>query len=321
MAPDLREGTTGVLTGTARSRTILPVSTLAVVAARLLLQADACPATNPSCASRPSAVVRKPIFEGFGIHEFLIIGSAAAATLIGLIVVAWLLVHLTGAHRDYATPQVQGVGHGGDDSRSMGPEWATSSFGSGPRRPRPQISTSTWVGVTLVFVLAVGVASWIALSGNDGNTAAPSTTTVRSSSSSAGATVAVATTGAPLPPGCTKPAFNAAFLPAGFTNQLVAGYGAPTASDPGCAFHWQGPDRVISLLTTGYSPLGPPGNVQVTTKSNGRTMYVGPTPDGGLGLVIEEKELGGAPDIWFTLMSTTVARNDLIETAANLQRA
>ena len=50
-------------------------------------------------------------------------------------------------------------------------------------------------------------------------------------------------------------------------------------------------------------------------------MYVGPTPDGGLGIVIEEKELGGAPDIWFTLLSTTVARNDLIETAANIQRA
>jgi hypothetical protein len=173
--------------------------------------------------------------------------------------------------------------------------------------------------VTLVFMLAVGAASWIALRDNGGGTATPAATTVKFSTLSTG-TVIAATTTPPLPPGCAKPAFSAAFLPAGFSNQLVAGYGAPTAADPGCAFHWQGQDRVISVLTTGYSPLGPPGNVQVTTRSNGRTMYVGPTPDGGLGLVIEEKELGGAPDIWFTLMSTTVARNDLIETAANLVR-
>jgi hypothetical protein len=293
------------------------VSTLAVVAARLLLQADACPATNPSCASRPSEVVRKPIFEGFGVHEFLIIGFAAAATLVGLIVVAWLLVHLTGAHRDYAT---RGVVNGQGSGRSMGTEWGSSALQPGPRRPRPQIATSTWVGVTLVFVFAVGVASWIALSGDDDPTTSPSTTAAKSSSSTGAAPLGTATPGTTLPPNCARPNFSAAFLPAGFTNQLVAGYGAPTASDPGCAFHWQGTGSVISVLTTGYSPLGPPGNVQVTTRSNGRTMYVGPTPDGGLGLVIEEKELGGAPDIWFTLMSTTVARNDLIETAANLQR-
>jgi hypothetical protein len=288
------------------------VDTLAVVAARLWLQTDACPATNPSCAARTSTADRKPIFEGFGVHEFLIIGSAALATLVGLIVVAWLLVHLTGAHRDYLQlqPRVAGA-----PSRVGGGAGTTMN---GPRRSRPQISPSTWVGVGFVFVLAVGAASWIALRDDDEPaTSATTTTTLRSSSTSV---VSPATTVATLPSNCIKPGLTAAFLPGGFGPALVAGLGVASAVDAGCAFHWQGPNGVIILLTDGYSPLGPPGNVQVTTQRNGRTMYVGPTPDGGLGIVIEEKELGGAPDIWFTLLSTTVARNELIETAANLQR-
>jgi hypothetical protein len=291
------------------------VSTLAEVAARLLLQADACPATNPACALRPTNVDRKPIFEGFGVHEFLVIGSTALATLVGLIVVAWLLVHLTGAHRDYVQLQPRPATAGPDPRRGEG----SLINGGGARRPRPQISPSTWVGVGFVFVLAVGSASWIALrDGDETVTTATTTTTNRLSSTPS---VVPATTVATLPANCAKPTVTAPTLPGGFNNQLVAGLGVATALDAGCAFHWQGPNSVISLLTTGYSPLGPPGNVQVTTQRNGRTMYVGPTPDGGLGIVIEEKELGGAPDIWFTLLSTTVARNDLIETAANLQRA
>ena len=284
-----------------------------MVAARLLLQTDACPATNPSCLSRPTNVDRKPIFEGFGVHEFLVIGSAAVATLVGLIVVAWLLVHLTGAHRDYVQLQPRAATAGPDPRRGD----ASPINGGGARRPRPQISPSTWVGVGFVFVLAVGSASWIALRGDDDDTVTTATTTTSKSSSTA--TVAPATTVATLPANCTKPTVTAAFLPAGFNNQLVAGLGVATPVDE-CAFHWQGANSVIGLLPTGYSPLGPPGKVQVTTQRNGRTMYVGPTPDGGIGIVIEEKELGGAPDIWFTLLSTTVARNDLIETAANLQR-
>ena len=286
-----------------------------MVAARLLLQTDACPATNPSCISRPANVDRKPIFEGFGVHEFLVIGSAALATLVGLIVVAWLLVHLTGAHRDYVQLQPRPATAGPDPRRGG----ASPINGGGARRPRPQISPSTWVGVGFVFVLAVGSASWIALRGDDDDTVTTATTTTSRSSLST-ATVTPATTVATLPAGCTKPTVTAPFLPAGFNNQLVAGLGVATSVDAGCAFHWQGANSVIALLPTGYSPLGPPGNVQVTTQRNGRTMYVGPTPDGGIGIVIEEKELGGAPDIWFTLLSTTVARNDLIETAANLQR-
>jgi hypothetical protein len=289
------------------------VDTLAVVAARWLLQADACPATNPSCVTRSTNVDRKPIFEGFGVHEFLIIGSTALATLVGLIVVAWLLVHLTGAHRDYVQLQPRPVIAGHDLRRGDG----SPINGGGARRPRPQISPSTWVGVGFVFVLAVGSASWIALRGDDDTVTTSSTTTSRSSSSAGSSATTVAT----LPANCTKPTYTAPTLPAGFTNQLVAGLGVAAASDAGCAFHWQGPNGVISLLSTGYSPLGPPGNVQVATQRNGRTMYVGPTPDGGIGIVMEEKELGGAPDIWFTLLSTTVPRNDLIETAANLQRA
>ena len=285
-----------------------------MVAARLLLQADACPATDPSCIPRPQNIDRKPIFEGFGVHEFLVIGSTALATLVGLIVVAWLLVHLTGAHRDYMQLQPRPATAGPDLRRGDG----SPINGGGARRPRPQISPSTWVGVGFVFVLAVGSASWIALRGDDDTVTTSSTTTTRSSSTSS---ISPVTTVATLPANCTKPTYTAPTLPAGFTNQLVAGLGVAAASDAGCAFHWQGPNGVISLLTTGYSPLGPAGNVQVTTQRNGRTMYVGPTPDGGIGIVIEEKELGGAPDIWFTLLSTTVPRNDLIETAANLQRA
>ena len=102
----------------------------------------------------------------------------------------------------------------------------------------------------------------------------------------------------------------------------MPGFGATPVSDPGCAYHWQGNNGVvISLLPTGYSPIGPPGETQQKIVLHGRTFWIGPTPGGGLGIVIEDKELGGAPDVWFTLMSTTVARNDLIETAADLQRA
>jgi hypothetical protein len=290
------------------------VDTLGVVAARLLLQAAACPATNPACASRPTNVDRKPIFEGFGVHEFLVIGSTALATLVGLIVVAWLLVRLTGAHRDYVQLQPRPATAGPNPRRGE----AGPINGGGARRPRPRISPSTWVGVGFVFVLAVGSASWIALRDDDETVTTATTTTTKGSSSTS--SVVLATTVATLPANCTKPAVSAASLPAGFNNQLVAGLGVASSTDAGCAFHWQGPNTVISLLTTGYSPLGPPANVQVVTQRNGRTMYVGPTPDGGIGIVIEEKELGGAPDIWFTLLSTTVARNDLIETAANLQR-
>ena len=284
-----------------------------MVAARLLLQADACPATNPACATRPTNVDRKPIFEGFGVHEFLVIGSTALATLVGLIVVAWLLVHLTGAHRDYVQLQPRPATAGPDPRRGD----ASPINGGGGRRPRPQISPSTWVGVGFVFVLAVGSASWIALRGDDDTLTSSTTTTTRSSSTSGGTP---ATTVGTLPANCTKPTLTAPTLPAGFNNQLVAGFGVATPADAGCAFHWQGASGVISLLTTGYSPLGPPANVQVATQSNGRTLYVGPTPDGGVGIVIEEKELGGAPDIWYTLLSTTVPRNDLIAAAANLQR-
>ncbi len=290
------------------------MNTLAVVAARLILQTDACPPTNPSCAVRPTSADRNPIFEGFGVHEFLVIGSAALATLVGLIVVAWLLVHLTGAHRDYVQMQPRVAGAGAPMRGGAG-----ATINGGGRRPRPQISPSTWVGVGFVFVLAVGAASWIALRDDDEPvTSGTTTTTLKSGASTS--VVAPATTAATLPSNCVKPGVTAAFLPGGFGGALVAGLGATTAGDAGCAFHWQGPTSVISLLTTGYSPLGPPANVQVATHRNGRTMYVGPTPDGGLGIIIEEKEFGGAPDIWFTLLSTTVPRNELIETAANLQR-
>jgi len=245
------------------------------------------------------------------VHEFLVIGSAALATLVGLIVVAWLLVRLTGAHRDYMQLQPRPATAGPDPRRGE------ARVNGGARRPRPQISPSTWVGVGFVFVLAVGSASWIALRGDDDTTSPSTTTSTRSSSTSSGTP---ATTVANLPANCAKPTLTAPTLPAGFNNQLVAGFGVATAADGECAFHWQGTNGVISLLTTGYSPLGPPANVQVSTRSNGRTLYVGPTPDGGVGIVIEEKEFGGAPDIWYTLLSTTVPRNDLIAAAANLQR-
>jgi hypothetical protein len=291
------------------------VNTLAVVVARLLLQADACPATNPSCASRPTNVVRRPIFEGFGIHEFLIIGSAAVATIVGLIVVAWLLVHITGAHRDYVQVQTRST-PGVDPARHTAPNMGLPPTYPSPRPTRPQIAPSTWVGVAIVFALAVGAAAWIALGGNDSTpTSAPTTTTAVRTSTGAGTTSATT-----VLPNCPKPAITATFLPAGFDTQLTPGFGATPISDPGCAYHWQGNNGVISVLPTGYSPIGPPGETQEKIVLHGRTFWLGPTPGGGLGIVIEEKELGGAPDIWFTLMSTTVARNDLIETAADLQR-
>jgi hypothetical protein len=297
------------LTGESTKFDNSPVSSLWVMAAPFL-QTDACPPTNPACA-RPAAAVREPIFEGFGVHELVVIGSAALATLVGLIVVAWLLVRLTGAHRDYLPLQARPAG-GYDPSRANG---GTPTGTARPRRPRPDISPSTWVGVAFVFVLAVGAASWMALRGDEDDTSSPSTTTGASSTSS---TVAGATAST-VPPNCNRPTFTASYLPAGFDNQLAAGFGITTPADPGCAFHWRGGDSVISVLPTGDSPLGPPGNVQEKVVRNGRTVWVGAAPGGGIGVIVEEKEFGGAPDIWFTLLSTTVARNDLIETALNLQ--
>jgi hypothetical protein len=124
-----------------------------------------------------------------------------------------------------------------------------------------------------------------------------------------------------IPASCTKPAFTAVVLPTGFVNELVAGFGAAISAEPPCAFHWQGPNSVISVLTTGDSPLGPLGTVQQKVEANGRTVWVGPAQGGGIGVVFEEKELGGAPDIWFTLISTTVPRNELVDTALNLKLA
>jgi hypothetical protein len=270
------------------------VSSLSVVAAQFL-QTDACPPTNPACV-RPTTTVREPIFEGFGVHELLVIGSAAIATLVGLIVVAWLLVRLTGA---------------GDPTRANG-----GAMGATPRRPRPDISPSTWAGVAFVFVLAVGAATWMALRSDD-ETTSPTTTTRATNSSTTVASPSSVTT---VPANCNKPTISAAFLPAGFNNQLAPGFGVATTGDTGCAFHWPGPGGVISVLLTGDSPLGPPGNAQERILRNGRTVWVGATASGGIGVVVEEKEFGGAPDIWFTLLSTTVGRNDMIETALNLQR-
>ncbi|TML11320.1 MAG: hypothetical protein E6G39_14205 [Actinobacteria bacterium] len=295
------------------------MSTLAVAATQWLLQANACPTTNPSCASRPPNVVRQPIFDGFGVHQFLIIGSAALATLVGLIVVSWLLVHLTGAHRDYAQLQARQPAPGHDPARATVPGMGMPPTYPSPRPPRPQIAPSTWVGVVIVFALALGAATWIAFTGDD-----TTTTTTPSTTATAGpaTTVAPAASVTTVPSSCPKPALTATFLPPGFLTQLMPGFGATPVSDPGCAYHWQGNNGVvISLLPTGYSPIGPPGETQQKIVLHGRTFWIGPTPGGGLGIVIEDKELGGAPDIWFTLMSTTVARNDLIETAADLQRA
>jgi hypothetical protein len=282
------------------------VSSLSVVAAQFL-QTDACPPTNPACI-RPTTTVREPIFEGFGVHELLVIGSAAIATLVGLIVVAWLLVRLTGAHRDYLPLQPRPAGAGNSAQANGG---ATS-----PRRPRPDISPSTWVGVGFVFVLAVGAATWMALRGDD-ETTSPTTTTRGTNTST---TVASPSSVGTVPANCNKPTISPSFLPAGFNNQLAPGFGVATTADAGCAFHWQGPGGVISVLLTGDSPLGPPGNAQERILRNGRTVWVGAAAGGGIGVVVEEKEFGGAPDIWFTLLSTTVARADLIETALNLQR-
>ena len=245
------------------------------------------------------------------MSEFLVIGSAALATLVGLIVVAWLLVRLTGAHRDYLPLQPRPAGAAHPTAQGNGAPRAMP-----PRRPRVEISPSTWVGVGFVFVLAVGAATWMALR-DDIETTVPTTTTRGSSTSTAGASAPSVVT---VPATCNKPAISPAFLPAGFNNQLTPGFGAATTSDPGCAYHWQGPGGVISVLPTGDSPLGPPGNTQEKVLRNGRTVWVGPATGGGIGVVVEEKEFGGAPDIWFTLLSTTVARADLIETALNLQR-
>jgi hypothetical protein len=277
----------------------LPVSSLSVMAAQFL-QTDACPPTDPSCA-QPTAAVREPIFEGFGVDEFLVIGSAALATLVGLIVVAWLLVRLTGAHRDYLPLQPRPAGGYAPLGASMGT--------MPPRRPRFVISPSTWVGVGCVFVLAIVVASWIALREDDEVTTGSTTTRGTSTSSTASPAASAAT----VPPSCNKPGLTASFLPAGFDPQLAAGFGVTgSPSEPLCAFHWRGPNGVISVLPTGDSPLGPPGNVQERIVRNGRTVWVGAATGGGIGVIVEEKEFGGAPDIWFTLLSTTVARNDIL---------
>jgi hypothetical protein len=109
-------------------------------------------------------------------------------------------------------------------------------------------------------------------------------------------------------------------LPAGFDKTLVPGLGLAGITSAECAYHWVGPNAVVALLPTGYSPIGPPGEAQTTVRRGGRTMYVGKTPQGATGLVIEDRELGGAPDIWFTLLSTTVSPEDLINIAVGLQR-
>jgi hypothetical protein len=132
-------------------------------------------------------------------------------------------------------------------------------------------------------------------------------------------TVPAATTTS-LPADCARPGVVATVLPAGFDKVMLPGLGLTGIASAECAYHWAGPNAVVAVLPTGYSPLGPPAEAQQTVRRGGRTMYVGRTPQGATGLVIEDRELGGAPDIWFTLLSNTVSAEDLINIAAGLQR-
>ena len=182
---------------------------------------------------------REPIFQGFGVHEFLVIGSAALATLVGLIVVAWLLVQLTGAHRDYVQLQPRPATGGLDPTRRT--DGGLSSTGGTPRRPRPKISPSTWVGVGFVFVLAVGAASWIAFQDDDDTVSAPARR--RPPGSPAILQRRPRDDGrhrfrpvAPSPPSPPR------FCRTGFDNQLAPGFGAATRRrTPAARFTGRGP--------------------------------------------------------------------------------
>jgi len=264
------------------------VGAVSVVVGSAYWQASGCIPGAPGCRE---TVARKPIFEGFGVNEALIIGGTLLATLAGLVIVTYLLAVATGATRDF------------DDERPaarLGPQ------------PWLDIRSSTWVCVAAVLALATGTGAWIAL-GSEPDRSIQGSEQAAPASTSAQPTSTVAQ--------CPPPKLTANFLPTGFTNKLNAGAGHSFITDASCYFHYKGANNsAITVISSGVSPFGPPGVSQVREQIAGRTLWVGSTPQGALGVLIEESELGGANDIWYTLVSNTVTRADLLQVAAGLQR-
>lgn len=260
-----------------------------VVVSSAFSQTTNCIVGAPGCRE---TVARKPIFEGFGVREALVIGGTVLATLVGLVIVTYLLAIATGANRDY------------DDERPatrLGPQ------------PWLAIRPSTWVCVAAVLALATGAGAWVAL-GTD--PADPIT-----SGEASAATTSTSRPPVTTAPPCPSPKVSANYLPTGYVNRLSPGAGQSFITDQGCYFHYKGANNsAITVISSGESPFGPPGAAQAMEKVVGRTLWVGSTPQGALGVLIEESELGGASGTWYTLVSNTVARADLLQVAAGLQR-
>lgn len=269
-------------------------------------------ATNcPRGVAECEPLERKPLFEGFGLREVAVIGGAILATTIGLIVLTWLLVVLTGANRDY---QLARAASGSTSVRVVGGDGTSVDL---PRRelvpPRWEIRPSTWFGVSLVLAGALGAATWIALG------AEPERSTQGALAAPTAPTTAAPTTVNP----CPAPPLAAEQLPAGFDRALQSGFGVtvPGALAPGCYFHWKGPaGGVVTLIPAGDSVYGPRGEAQREVLRNGRTLWAGITPQGAAGVVFEERQLGGAPDLWYTLVSSTASEDELLTIAATLKR-
>jgi hypothetical protein len=118
----------------------------------VVLQTDACPATNPRAFPAARTCRRQPIFQGFGVHEFLVIGLAGLghprrADRGGLATGA-----SDGAHRDYV--QLQPRPATAAPTRRAGRRRVCRAPAALLATPSPHLAVD-WVGVGFVFVLAV----------------------------------------------------------------------------------------------------------------------------------------------------------------------
>lgn len=257
-------------------------------------------AAAPALAQAQAPAEDKSLFDGFGFAELLVLAVVVLATVVGLIALAWLLVLLTGADRDYLemppeTPADQVPG----SPRLVAGDAAPAAPRATPASVMRAVRPSTWVGLGVVALLAAVTTVWLGFGGDDSGD--------QRTQGAAG----------PAALDCSRVPFLAGRLPQGFSGGLRSGTGTEDAMPADrCVWHWSAPAGVIQLLGQSAAASGPLGQIEV----NGKRMWVQATLDGSTQVVFEEREFGGAAGTWYTLLSRAVDREALVNLTVSLQR-
>ncbi len=282
-----------------RRRPLRPHRTLGtVLIAAIVVVSTAAPALAQGQSQTPAEDTS--LFDGFGFAQLVVLAVVVLATVVGLIALAWLLVLLTGADRDYleVAPDRPADPTAGAPRLVAGDEVSPTPRAT-PASVMRAVRPSTWAGLGVVALLAAVSAVWLGLGGDDAGdqrTGSVSTATALD---------------------CSRVPFLAGRLPQGFSGGLRAGTGTEDAVPAGrCVWHWSAPAGVIQLLGQSAPASGPLGQIEVGDKR----MWVQATLDGSTQVVFEEREFGGAAGTWYTLLSRAVDREALVNLTASLQR-